>query len=105
MFDYMYEKDVRAMQSIIIPKRLFSCRRYAKLSALAKVLYALLLDSCEDTDINNRPFAVYSIQEICEDFCCTANEAMELLTELTSYDLICCERGRIYVNDFEESEG
>ena len=105
MFDYMYEDDVQVMQMIYIPKRLFSSHAYSKLSAKAKVLYALLLGSSEREGMTKPLYSDYSIREICDDLCCSSNEAAELLTELSMYKLIAYGKDRIIVNDFEEREG
>ena len=72
MFDYMYEDDVQVMQMIYIPKRLFSSPAYSKLSAKAKVLYALLLGSSEREGMTKPLYSDYSIREICDDLCCSS---------------------------------
>ncbi|MBQ8960301.1 MAG: replication initiator protein A [Ruminococcus sp.] len=100
MFDYLYEKDVAAMQTIIIPKVLFSSDKFSKLSAEAKVLYALLLGCFE----NGCQYARYSVQKIRNDLCCSAERAAELLTELSDFHLIQFENNRINVISLWERE-
>lgn len=90
MFDYLYEKDITAMQVITIPKILFSCPDYSELSAEAKVLYAILIDHRNQADIlgNSSKLVTYTIEEICEDFCCTIPSAERMLNELAAFGLI-----------------
>lgn len=104
MFEYLYEQDIKAMEMIMIPKLLFSSPQFIPLSAQAKVLYALLLDNCEDCGNTDRPYTKMPMYEICEDMCCSSVEAAEMLQELTDFGLICIEGSRVYVNDFKRTE-
>ena len=103
MFDYLYKEDVESMQMITIPKKLFSNPEYIMLSVNAKVLYGLLLESCDECMDIMRPYADYTVQEICDSLCCSSAEAAAMLSELHAFGLIECESGRFYVNDFEKA--
>ena len=104
MFEYLYEQDIKAMEMIMLPKLLFSSPQFIMLSAQAKVLYAILLDSCEEGAGTDRPSTTMPIYEICEDMCCSSAEAAEMLRELADFGLICCEGSVVYVNDFKRTE-
>lgn len=103
MFDYLYEQDIRAMQVITVPKMLFSAPQFILLSAQAKVLYAVLLESCDDRN-SERPCTSIPIYEICDDMCCSASEAVKMLKELSDFGLICVDNEKIFINDFKRTE-
>lgn len=99
MFDYIYADDVKAMQTIIIPKKLFSDPAYSSLSAEAKVLYSILLADSEE----NHFCSDYSISDICCDLCCSRNTAEKILKELIHFGLVYFNQNNMMIVNFEES--
>lgn len=111
--DYFYGQQSSQFAFFRIPKVLFTDKRFADLSAEAKILYGILLDRMELSarnhwlDSKGRVFIYFTIEEIMAHLGCANKKAGALLTELEKKaDLI--ERKRqglgkpnlIYVKNF-----
>lgn len=111
MFDCLYEKDITAMQMIMVPKMLFSCLEFSGLSAETKVLYMILIDRRNQADklgILNSGYSLVTcmIEEICENFCCDVSSAKKMLDKLLNFRLIQHNGSKIrFIDKISEREG
>lgn len=106
---------------VMTPKELIKSPRYKNVSAVAKLLYGLLLDRTHLSvmngwlDENGRYYVYYSVDSAAEDLCCERKKVMRLFNELADNDLIKKVKqkngraNRIYVRDpeslFESLDG
>lgn len=108
MFDYIYENEVDDYRYYHVPCALFQNTAFSKLSALAKVLYGIMLSKTADAyedgccDCGDRVFIVYFCEEIAADLGCDLETAIALVKELDSFGLIdyIANPCRIYVRHF-----
>lgn len=116
-FKYFYGTQADQFSFIRIPRVLITDKKFAGLSASAKVLYGLLLDRMGLSmkngwlDKENRVYIIYQITEIQEDLGVSKKKAIDYLSELEEFDLIEKKRrglglaSIIYVKNFmEESD-
>ena len=102
MFDYIHIEDLLAMQTITIPKVLFSSQRFQELSPMAKVLYAMLYEVCnEDEEIRRNRFW---FSNICMDLNSSTDEVLVWLKELESYDLVTMKDNTLCVHEIPYKE-
>ena len=111
-FDYFYEEQSESYSFYRTPKVFFTDQCYSTLSALAKILYGLLLDRVSLShrnkwiDENGRIYVYMTISSIEQSLGKCHQKAIKLLDELESFGLI--ERtkqgqgkpSRIYVKNF-----
>ena len=111
-FDYFYEEQSESYSFYRTPKVFFTDQCYSTLSALAKILYGLLLDRVSLShrnkwiDENGRIYVYMTISSIEQSLGKCHQKAIKLLDELEDFGLI--ERtkqgqgkpSRIYVKNF-----
>jgi hypothetical protein len=114
--DYFYGEQADQFSSIRIPKALMTEEIFAPLSMQAKILYGLMLDKMglsiknEWMDEENRPYIIYTIQEIQEDMSISKKKACDVLNELVEIGLVEKKRqglglpSLIYVKKFQLGE-
>ena len=107
----MVQNDGTGQGYFRVPRALLTDKRYAGLSADAKLLYGLLLDRlCLSrknnwTDKNGRTYIYFTIKEVTEMFHCYQGKAVQMLHSLDQYGLIERKRlpnrpTRIFVREF-----
>ena len=97
MFDYIHIEDLLAMQTITIPKVLFSSQRFQELSPMAKVLYAMLYEVCNEDEETRRNRFWFS--NICMDLNSTADAVAVWMHELAEYQLVTIDGNSVCVHD------
>lgn len=111
-FDYFYEEQSESYSFYRTPKVFFTDQRYSTLSALAKILYGLLLDRVSLSyrnkwiDENGRIYVYMTISSIEKALGKCHQKSIKILNELDDFGLI--ERvkqgqgrpSRIYVKNF-----
>ena len=111
-YDYFYGEQADQFSSIRIPKALMTEEIFTTLSIQAKILYGLMLDKMGLSiqmnwmDEENRPYIIYTIQEIQEDMNISKKKACDVLYELVEIGLVEKKRqglglpSMIYVKKF-----
>lgn len=94
-YDYFYGGEPNQTYPFYkCPKSLFTNKKYAKMSPLAKFLYILMLDrknlSAKNKwyDSENRIYIYYTIKNVMEDLNVSKPTAIKLLNELEDYNFI-----------------
>ena len=88
MLQYFYGQQAEQFSFYIVPKLLFTDRKFSKISMEAKFLYGILLDSMNLSakndwfDEKGRVYIIFTINEIMEAFACAKQKAIKLLDEL-----------------------
>ena len=87
-FDYFYGMEAEQYSFYQVPKILFQAEQFKFLSCEAKVLYGLLLDRMNLSrknhwfDKENRPYIIFTVEEIVELMNCGTQKAVKLLKDL-----------------------
>ena len=114
--DYFYGRQADRFAFVKFPKAILLDPEYAKLSAEAKLLYAIFLDrmtlSVKNNwfDDENRVYIQYSRDAIMQVLSCQTGKAAKVVSELERYGLIKKEKSglghadRIYVLNFESDD-
>lgn len=114
--NYFYGEQADQFSSIRIPKALMTEEIFAPLSMQAKILYGLMLDKMglsiknEWMDKENRPYIIYTIQEIQEAMSISKKKACDILSELVEIGLVEKKRqglglpSMIYVKKFQRGD-
>ena len=108
MFDYIYENEIDDYRYYLVPRALFENAEFSELSALAKVLYGIMLSKTADAfengccDDEDKVFITYFCEEIASDLGCDLETSIGLVKELDSFGLIdyVASPYRIYVRHF-----
>lgn len=84
-------------QFLKVPKELFTNEKYKNISPEAKLLYCLMSDRRQLSEMNERficgePFIFYSREEACEVLGCGKDKATKLFNELEKHNLIRREK-------------
>lgn len=98
MFDYIRKSDVIRMQTVTVPRVLFSSQRFQELSPMAKILYAMLREALEDEDTRSNP---HMYTDICMDLNSTADEVAVWMRELAEYQLVTIDGNSVCVHDID----
>ena len=98
MFDYIRKSDVIRMQTVTVPRVLFSSQRFQELSPMAKILYAMLREALEDEDTRRNP---YMYTDICMDLNSTADEVAVWMRELAEYQRVTIDGNSVCVHDID----
>jgi hypothetical protein len=98
MFDYIRKSDVIRMQTVTVPRVLFSSQRFQELSPMAKILYAMLREALEDEDTRRNP---HMYTDICMDLNSTADEVAVWMRELAEYQLVTIDGNSVCVHDID----
>ena len=98
MFDYIRKSDVIRMQTVTVPRVLFSSQRFQELSPMAKILYAMLREALEDEDTLRNP---HMYTDICMDLNSTADEVAVWIRELAEYQLVTIDGNSVCVHDID----
>ena len=108
--DYLYGNEAEISSFYRIPKILIENTMYARMSAEAKLLYAIFLDRASLSAVNNwkddggRIYIIFQVEDIMRVLGCGNQKAGKILSELENeYDLIerkkqgFCKPNLIYV--------
>lgn len=86
--DYLCSDEAIEFTFFKMPRQLIDDPRFKSLSAIAKLLYGMLLDRMSLSarngwhDDTGRVYIYYTVKEVCQDIGCGRNKAMRLLAEL-----------------------
>ena len=98
MFDYIRKSDVIRMQTVTVPRVLFSSQRFQELSPMAKILYAMLREALEDEDTRRNP---HMYTDISMDLNSTADAVAVWMHELAEYQLVTIDGNSVCVHDID----
>lgn len=111
MLEYFYGAQSAQFASVEIPKELLTGKAFSSLSAVAKMLYAVLLDRMSEAskhrwyDEHNRVYIIYPLSELEEDIGFSRHTVIDGMAELEEAGLIKKfqskgKPNRIYVKNF-----
>lgn len=88
VFDYHYGLEAEQYAFFRIPKILMTEPHFKDISTDAKLLYGIMLDRMSLSvkngwmDENERVYIYFTVEEVCEQFCCHTGKAVKMFSEL-----------------------
>lgn len=88
VFDYHYGLEAEQYAFFRIPKILMTEPHFKDISTDAKLLYGMMLDRMSLSikngwmDENERVYIYFTVDEVCEQFCCHTGKAVKMFNEL-----------------------
>ena len=88
VFDYHYGLEAEQYAFFRIPKILMTEQHFKDISTDAKLLYGMMLDRMSLSikngwmDENERVYIYFTVDEVCEQFCCHTGKAVKMFNEL-----------------------
>lgn len=88
VFEYHYGLEAEQYAFFRIPKILMTEPYFKDISTDAKLLYGMMLDRMSLSikngwmDENERVYIYFTVEEVCEQFCCHTGKAVKMFNEL-----------------------
>ena len=88
VFDYHYGLEAEQYAFFRIPKILMTEQHFKDISTDAKLLYGMMIDRMSLSikngwmDENERVYIYFTVDEVCEQFCCHTGKAVKMFNEL-----------------------